>query len=371
MAGEQSDRSDGQEQVGEAPGEQALGGRDRLKAYVLLALTVGAVILCALLALPFLPSLTWALALAILFTPANRWLEHKIGSRDIAAGISVALIGVIVVAPATYLFGRITSQAASGAQMLSETVATGAWRTSLQKSEYFAPILDWLEQVNFSGVFDAFASWLTDASASFVTGSVMGVISLVLTFYLLFYFLRDRLSALDYLRGISPLTAPQTEALFKRIQDIIYATLYGTLTVALVQGALGGLAFWWLGLPAPLLWGTVMGLFALVPVLGAFVVWIPAAALLALEGSWEKSLILIVWGAVIVGGIDNVLYPMLVGRRLQLHTVPAFIAILGGLFFFGASGLLLGPMVVAVTIFLFEVWHVEQRGVGPTERGEP
>jgi len=350
--------------------EQALGGRERLRAYVLLALTVGAVILCALIALPFLPALTWALALAILFLPANRWLEGKIGSPDVAAGVSVALIGVIVVAPATYLFGRITSQAASGAQTLSETVATGAWRKSLEQSEYFAPILDWLEQVNFSGVFDAFASWLTDASASFVTGSLMGAISLVLTFYLLFYFLRDRAAALDYIRGISPLSAERTEALFTRIQDIVYATLYGTLTVALVQGALGGLAFWWLGLPAPLLWGTVMGLFALVPVLGAFVVWIPAAALLALEGSWEKALILMVWGAVIVGGIDNLLYPMLVGRRLQLHTVPAFIAILGGLFLFGASGLLLGPMVVAVTIFLFEVWHVEQRGVETPEPDE-
>ncbi|ODA67831.1 putative inner membrane protein [Methyloligella halotolerans] len=366
MAGERRDRTERPD-----PPEESLGGRDRIRAYILLALTVGAVVLCALLALPFLPALTWALALAVLFAPANRWLESKVRSRDVAAGVSVALIGAIVVAPATYIFGRVTSQAASGAKMLSETVSTGAWRTSLEKSDYFAPILDWVEQINFSAAFDAFASWMTDASASFVTGSVMGAISLVLTFYLLFYFLRDRAVALDYLRGISPLTPPQTEALFRRIKDIIFATLYGTLTVAIVQGALGGLAFWWLGLPAPLLWGTVMGLFALVPVLGAFVVWIPAAAFLALEGSWEKALVLIVWGSIVVGGIDNLLYPMLVGRRLQLHTVPAFIAILGGLFFFGASGLLLGPMVVAVTIFLFEIWHVEQRGAGPTDREEP
>lgn len=350
--------------------DRALGGRERLKAFVLLALTVGAVIVCILLAAPFLPSLTWALALGILFAPANRWLEGKIGNRDVAAGISVALIGMIVVAPATYLFGRITSQAASGAKALSENVSTGAWRTSLEQSEYFAPIVDWIAQVNFGAAFDAFASWLTNASASFVTGSVLGAIQLVLTFYLLFYFLRDRVAALDYLRGISPLSGPQTDALFRRIKDIVYATLYGTLTVALVQGALGGLAFWWLGLPAPLLWGTVMGLFALVPVLGAFVVWIPAALLLALGGSWEKAIFLLLWGAVIVGGIDNLLYPILVGRRLQLHTVPAFIAILGGLFLFGASGLLLGPMAVAVTIFLFEIWHVEQRGVETPGREE-
>ena len=118
---------------------------------------------------------------------------------------------------------------------------------------------------------------------------------------------------------------------FSHVADTINATIYGTLAVAAVQGTLGGLMFWWLGLPAPVLWGLVMGVMAVVPVLGAFIVWIPAAIFLALEGSWGKALILGVWGGVIVGGIDNVMYPILVGNRLKLHTIPAFIAIVGGL----------------------------------------
>jgi predicted PurR-regulated permease PerM len=141
----------------------------------------------------------------------------------------------------------------------------------------------------------------------------------------------------------------------------VQATLYGTVAVAAVQGTLGGLIFWWLGLPTPLLWGLVMGLLAIIPVLGAFVIWVPAAIFLALDGSWGKALILTGWGAVVIGGIDNLLYPMLVGDRLRLHTIPAFVAIVGGLILFGPSGLLLGPLAVTATVFFLELWQVRVR----------
>ena len=147
------------------------------------------------------------------------------------------------------------------------------------------------------------------------------------------------------------------DRLFSRVGDIVHATIYGTLAVAAVQGTLGGLMFWWLGLPAPALWGLVMGALAVVPVLGAFVVWIPATLFLALDGSWGKALILASWGGVLVGGIDNVIYPILVGNRLKLHTIPAFMAIVGGLIVFGPSGLILGPVTLTVTVLLLEIWR--------------
>jgi len=181
-------------------------------------------------------------------------------------------------------------------------------------------------------------------------------VTLLLTFYLLFYFLRDRKTALKALRDVSPLPQVEMDQLFRRVADTVYATVYGTVAVAAVQGTLGGLMFWWLALPAPLLWGVVMGLLAVVPVLGAFIVWVPTAIFLALDGSWGKALALTAWGGVVVGGIDNLLYPMLVGDRLKLHTIPAFISIVGGLMLFGPSGLILGPLAFAVTMFLFEIW---------------
>jgi len=144
--------------------------------------------------------------------------------------------------------------------------------------------------------------------------------------------------------------------MFDDVSDTVHATLYGTLAVAIVQGTLGGVMFWWLGLPTPLLWGIIMGLLAVVPVLGAFIIWIPAAIFLVLEGSGGKALLLTLWGAIVVGGIDNLLYPMLVGRRLKMHTVLAFISLVGGLIVFGPSGLILGPVIFTVTRLLLEIW---------------
>jgi predicted PurR-regulated permease PerM len=146
------------------------------------------------------------------------------------------------------------------------------------------------------------------------------------------------------------------DQLFGRVGETIYATIYGTLAVSCLQGLLGGLMFWWLGLSAPLLWGVVMALLAVVPVLGAFVVWIPAALFLALEGSWGKALILTLWGMIVVGTIDNLLRPILVGNRLKLHTVLAFMSVVGGLILFGPAGLILGPVALTVTTVLLEIW---------------
>ena len=163
------------------------------------------------------------------------------------------------------------------------------------------------------------------------------------------------------MRGVLPLSYAETDRIFARIAETIEATVFGTLIVAMVQGTLGGLMFWWLGLPAPLLWGVVMGLLAVVPVLGAFIIWIPAAIYLITEGHWAKAVILTIWGTVVIGLIDNLLYPILVGRKLELHTVPVFIAIVGGLVVFGISGLILGPVILAVNMAIFEVWKARAR----------
>jgi predicted PurR-regulated permease PerM len=150
--------------------------------------------------------------------------------------------------------------------------------------------------------------------------------------------------------------------LFKRLGDTIHATVFGTVMVAILQGALGGVMFWMLGLPGAVLWGTVMALLAIIPYLGAFIVWMPAAAFLATQGHWWKALILVAWGTIVVGLIDNLIYPILVGNRLRQHTVIAFLAIVGGIAVFGASGLILGPVVVSLTEFLLETWRRRTEG---------
>lgn len=337
------------------------GSRSQVHALVLMAMTAGGLYLCYRMALPFLPALAWALALALLLVPVQRWLERKLRSPGLAAGILVLLAGLMVVFPVMLIGDRMIAEAASGANAVAAAIDSGEWRRDLQAYPLLAPAIDWVErQFDLPDTVNAITSWITGAFASLARESVLQVIGMVLTLYLLFYFLRDRRIILESIESLLPLSGADTARMFGDVDDTVHATVYGTLIVAMVQGTLGGLMFWWLGLPAPLLWGVVMGLLAVVPVLGAFIVWIPAAVFLLLDGSGVKAIILTLWGSIVVGGIDNVLYPMLVGRRLKMHTLMAFVSIVGGLVVFGSSGLILGPVTFAITRLLLEIWNRQQ-----------
>jgi predicted PurR-regulated permease PerM len=232
---------------------------------------------------------------------------------------------------------------------------SGEWRRTFEEHPSLAPVGHWVErQIDLPGLINNATAWLTGTAASFVQGSMLQLIGLVLTFYIFFYFLRDRNSLLESIRSLS---------------NTVHATLYGTFAVAVVQGALGGLMFWWLGLPAPLLWGIVMALLAVVPVLGAFIIWIPAAIFMVLQGSGGKALVLTLWGTIVVGGIDNLLYPMLVGKQLKMHTVLAFVSLVGGLIVFGPSGLILGPIIFTVTRLLLEIWRRQNTTAATDQAG--
>jgi predicted PurR-regulated permease PerM len=341
-----------------APVANDWGSRSHVQTLVLIAATAFGIYLCYRLAAPFLPALVWALALAVLFTPFQRWLEGKLKRPSLAAIVSVLVIGLIVVVPATFVGQRLVLQAAKGAELIETKVKSGEWRRAIEAQPRLAPFADRIEQeIGLPETVKTLATWLSTTAGSVVKGSVFQVIGFCLTFYLLFFFFRDRREALQSLRSLSPLAEAEMDRLFSRVGDTIYATVYGTLAVACVQGLLGGLMFWWLGLPAPLFWGVVMALLAVVPVFGAFVIWIPAALFLALEGSWGKALILALWGVIVVGTIDNLLCPILVGKRLKQHTVLAFTSLVGGLILFGPAGLILGPVVLTITMVLLEIWR--------------
>ena len=347
---------DGNERA--APSDKKFVSLSRMNTLVLATATVLGVYLCYLLTIPFVPALAWSEALAVLFAPVQHWLEKKLHRPNLAAVISVLLIALIVVVPLTFLAQRLVLQATESAALVETKVKSGEWRSALDAQPRLAPIVDVIEQqIDLPGTLKTFAGWLSNAAGSIVKGSVFQLIGFCLTFYLLFFFLRDRRAILASVESLSPLSNAEMARLFSRINDTIHATVYGTLAVSAMQGILGGLMFWWLGLAAPLLWGLVMALLAVVPMLGAFIVWVPAAIFLALEGSWGKALILTAWGVLVVGTVDNLMRPILVGNRLKLHTVLAFMSVVGGLILFGPAGLILGPVTLSVTLVLLEIWR--------------
>ncbi|MBA3506498.1 MAG: AI-2E family transporter [Betaproteobacteria bacterium] len=275
------------------------------------------------------------------------------------AALAVFAVTAILVIPVTLIVQQISQDAVSGISNIAGSVADGRWREALGRNPRFAPVFDWLQR-EFD--VEAQVKRMAEGGAGRAVEeiwktAVFAVFSWLVTLLLLFYFFRDKQKILKGLRSLVPLSAEETDKVFGRVDDSVQATIFGTVVVALVQGTLGGLMFWWLGLPAPLLWGSVMALLAIVPIFGAFIVWIPAAVFLALEGSWDKALILTAWGGIVIALVDNLLYPILVKDRLRLHTVPVFIALVGGIAVFGAAGIVLGPVTLAVAVALVEIWR--------------
>lgn len=337
--------------------------REKGSALVLITATALAIYVCYRLARPFLPAITWALTLAVVAHPLYKRIAMRVKRPSIAAALSVAIIAAVIVAPGIFMGRLLVNQTSRGLETLKTQTESGQWRATVESNPQLARALAWVEPyLDVRGATERATNALASNLASFVGGSLWVLAQLLITFFALFYFFRDRREILKKVRSLVPLSQSVTDRLFSRVSDTIYATVYGTLVVALLQGVLGGLMFWWLGLPAPLLWGFVMTLLSLIPVLGAPVVWLPAAIFLALMGSWGKALILAAWGVVVIGSIDNLLYPVLVGDKVRMHSLLIFFSVLGGLALFGAAGLVLGPVAVAVTEVLIEVWHQRTAG---------
>lgn len=331
--------------------------------------SVAGILLCLIIAWPFLGAITWALTLAVLFAPLHLRVEKLVKHTNIAALLSTAIVVVVVLVPAVFVVERLITEAAFGIQSLQERVESGELQALLDRHPALAPFGAWIDrQFDLPSMMSAIAAWLSNLGAIFVKGSLLQMVEVFVTFYLLFYFLRDRRAAKTMFMAWVPLTKAESEQLLRRVGETIHATVYGTLAVAAVQGSLGGLMFWVLGLPTPLLWGLVMGLLSIVPVLGAFIVWIPAAILLFLDGSWIRALILAAWGGIVVGSIDNVLRPVFVGNRLRLPTIPAFISIVGGLLLFGAPGFILGPLAATMTLLIVQFFTRLEAADQPPDR---
>jgi predicted PurR-regulated permease PerM len=329
--------------------------------YAMALLTAALIIgltLCYFIALPFIPALVWSMTLAVMLAPFERWLRTKIGRPTISVSLTLVLAALMVVAPVILVLGALVSKLIDSTGLLSAMLSAENWPGVARQHPGLSPVMTWISgHLDLPELLQSLTAQLAQWGASLVQGSLASVVTLLLTFYFLFYLLRDRGLVLAAMERMIPLSRSELHSLINRLVQTIFASVYGTAAVAALQGFLGGMVFWWLGLPSPLFWGVIMGLLAVVPFLGAFVIWVPANLALALDGQWLSAAILAIWGTLVVGLVDNIVYPILVGRQLALHSVISFIAIVGGLLLFGPHGVVLGPLIVAAAQALLEIWR--------------
>jgi predicted PurR-regulated permease PerM len=336
----------------------ATESRPEVRAFGFVALALFGVALCVFVAFPLLAPILWAMVLAIVAHPLYRWTESRLGRPAVAAAAVTAVVALLVALPIAWVATELVLEASEVIEKLQSGELSRRWQEALSRHPQAAAWLDAFgRRVDLKALVGEWSGGAGKLLRGLLAGSVATATGWLIMIFILFFFLRDRERVLATVERYLPLSPKEIQEVYKVTADTVHATVYGTVGVALVQGACGALLFWWLGLPAPLLWGAVMGVLSVLPVLGAALVWGPVAGYLALQGQWGDALLLAGFGAIVIGLVDNLIYPLIVKDRIRLHAVPVFVAVIGGLVAFGASGVILGPLFLAVTDALVKLWR--------------
>lgn len=319
------------------------------------------------LLLPFYSAVLWAVILAILFHPLQRWLERKLGGRPgFAAALSVLACICIVVLPGSMILASLAQEANGVYQRISSrefNPADLAARAEGLLPAFLRDLLPPLTRDTLSQFGTRIASVLGQASQTVASqavsigqGTAQLFVSLGVMLYVLFFLFRDGATLAATIRRTSPLSPHHTDSILTKFSDVVQATVKGNVIIALLQGAAGGVAFWLLGLKGALLWGVLMAMLSLVPAVGSALVWGPAALYLVLAGDYVKGLILLGIGVFVISMIDNILRPPLVGKETRLPDYVVLVSTLGGLSLFGIDGIVVGPLIAALFV---AVWSLQ------------
>ncbi len=311
--------------------------------------------------LPFSGAVFWGMVLAIVFAPLHDRILREVGNRpNTAALITLLLIVLMVILPLTLISASLVDQALSLYAMVSggqldfnamlRRIVTGLpdWAGSLYE-RYYPTVLSTIQDKLAAGV--AQASQLAARYAVNVGSSALNfLVSMTVMLYLLFFLFRDGRTIAARIKRAVPLSSRYKRPLFDNFVTVIRATVKGNVLVAMAQGALGGLIFWFLDVPGPVLWGVVMAFLSLLPAVGAAIIWGPVAAWFLFTGSIWQGAVLALYGVLVIGLVDNLLRPILVGKDTKLPDYLVLLSTIGGMALFGLNGFVIGPVIAALFI---------------------
>jgi predicted PurR-regulated permease PerM len=321
---------------------------------------------------PFYGAVLWAVVVAVLFAPVyRRLLQSMQGRPSLAAALTVLIIIAMVILPLTMIAASLAQEASS----LFAKIQSGEYDFGSYLQRIFDALPAWatglLERLNvadFSTLREKLASGLMKGgqvlapqALSIGMNTFDFVIRLGIMLYLLFFLLRDGRALAERIREAIPLRGEQKAALFTRFADVVRATVKGGILVAMAQGTLGGIAFWFLGIHAALLWAVLMAFLSLIPAIGSALVWAPVAIYFLATGAIWQGVGLIVYGVLVIGLVDNLLRPYLVGKGSKLPDYIVLISTLSGIEAFGLNGFVIGPLIAAMFMVSWEIFSASRR----------
>ncbi|WP_345422413.1 AI-2E family transporter [Halioxenophilus aromaticivorans] len=314
--------------------------------------------------LPFAGPLLWSCVLAVLFSPVNYWLLRRFpNSPNLAALATLILSILVVVIPVIMITTSVVNHAVSLVQSMENN--EGGFGVYIDKITEAVPIVSSkLESWNIDietlrGEAQKFvtnaANVVTKRSLTIGQNTMAFFLATAMMLYVAFFMLRDGKQMIESFKATFPLDDAHETQLFTKFSEVIRATVKGNVVIGVVQGTLGGIAFWVIGIDAALLWGTMMAIAALIPAVGAALIWAPVAIYLCVVGDLTAGIGLALFGGVVIGLMDNILRPILVGRDTKLPDYIVLLSTLGGLALFGIHGFVVGPLIAAL---FFTLWSM-------------
>jgi predicted PurR-regulated permease PerM len=325
---------------------------------------------------PFYGAILWAAVGAIVFTPLYRLLSASMGHRrTLGALATVLVVIVIVILPLALITASLVREATG----IYARAQSGEIRPGAYLQQIFDTLPGWaVRLLERFGLPDLAAvqerlSAVAVRSSQFLAAQALNIgqntfdfiVDLFVMLYLLFFLLRDGDELTRRIERAAPLHTNQQRALLDTFAGVIRATMKGTVIVALVQGALGGLIFWVLGVHAALLWAVVMAILSLLPAVGTALVWVPVAVYFLVTGAIWQGIVLIAYGIVVIGLVDNVLRPILVGKDTKMPDYVVLISTLGGIAMFGFNGFVIGPVIAAMFMAAWDIFATSQAARRP------
>ena len=315
---------------------------------------------------PLWQPLLWAVLLGALLAPLNLRLTRRLGGRaQLASSITTLLTVLLFILPVLAAGATVATQAAQLLRRIERRVPELSMGTEIDLSR--VPWLDsslaWLD-ANTSVSLAQLQGWFTEglqrllqvlmkSGGSAVMSALGTAVSFVVMLFVLFFVLRDGPGLARQVVRMLPIEQRRRALLWQHLSDVTRAVFLGIGVTALAQGVLLGIGFWIAGLPSPLVFGVLGVILALIPMVGPALLWVPAAALLAIQGHHGHAIFLAIWGAVVVSLVDNLLRPLLISGRAEVPTLAVFVGVMGGLAAFGFIGLFVGPIVLGLLVALF------------------
>ncbi len=315
--------------------------------------------------MPFYGAVFWGIVLAILFAPMQRWLLTKTRQRPTpAALLTLGVIVLIVIIPlllitaalireGALLYSRMQSGEINFARYYEQTMAAlPGWATNALDLVGLGDTVAWRDKI--TAALTQGSQQIASRALDIGSNTLDLIVSFFITLYLAFFLIRDGEALARHIEHVVPLDPATKRPLFAKFTIVIRATVKGNVLVAAAQGALGGIAFWFLGVHAAILWAVLMAFLSLLPAIGAALIWVPVALYFLATGAVVKGLGLIAFGTFVIGLVDNVLRPLLVGRDTQMPDYLVLMSTLGGMAIFGLNGFVIGPVIAAMFIAVWD-----------------